>query len=93
MGFGDTCVLTKSDKGTHIRGEQGAGSERTSRSLKARHLQNGGSGPDGEASGPAGAACALRSGNQARPGRQGASLSGGEGQGAVPQGGYPYLAV
>lgn len=46
MGFGDTCVLTKSDEGTHIRGEQGAGSERTSRSLKARHLQNGGSGPD-----------------------------------------------
>lgn len=93
MGFGDTCVLTKSDEGTHIRGEQGAGSERTSRSLKARHLQNGVSEPDGEASGPAGAACALRSGNQARPGRQGASLSGGEGQGAVPQGGYPYLAV
>lgn len=40
MGFGDTCVLTKSDEGTHIRGEQGAGSEQTSRSLKARHLQN-----------------------------------------------------
>lgn len=82
MGFGDTCVLTKSDEGTHIRGEQGAGSERTSRSLKARHLQNGVS---EEASGPAGAACALRSGNQARPGRQGASLSGGKGRGQFPR--------
>lgn len=39
MWFGDTCVLTKSDKGTRIRGEQGEGLERTSRSLTARHLQ------------------------------------------------------
>lgn len=63
MWFGDTCVLTKSDKGTRIRGEQGEGLERTSRSLTARHLQaraawlrgrGGGPGLDSEASGPAG---------------------------------------